>query len=78
MCDFDGPDGLRSGNAIVSCHMDADIMNSATVMCPRQVDGTETISNHRLIMRYHTPETEHSSHDSGIEGLKFMRLGFDT
>ncbi|CDR95706.1 hypothetical protein BBBOND_0208600 [Babesia bigemina] len=43
MCDFDGPDGLRSGNAIVSCHMDADIMNSVTVMCPRQVDGTEYV-----------------------------------
>ncbi|GBE61183.1 hypothetical protein, conserved [Babesia ovata] len=42
-CDFANPDGLLSGNALSSCHMDVDLLGTGTVVCPRQVNGIEYV-----------------------------------
>ncbi|GBE61118.1 hypothetical protein, conserved [Babesia ovata] len=42
-CDFGGPHGLHSGNALVRCNMDIGLLGSATVICPRLVSDTEYV-----------------------------------
>ncbi|GBE61704.1 hypothetical protein, conserved [Babesia ovata] len=40
-CDFGDAHGLLSGNALVHCNMDMGLLGSATVICPRRVNGTD-------------------------------------
>ncbi|CDR94725.1 hypothetical protein BBBOND_0110230 [Babesia bigemina] len=43
VCDFGRPDQLPVRNTLAVCHKNADFMKLETVICPRQVDGTEYV-----------------------------------
>ncbi|CDR93892.1 hypothetical protein BBBOND_0102210 [Babesia bigemina] len=43
LCDFDYPEDLLSNNAFAVCNMDIGYTGSATLICPRQVNGTEYV-----------------------------------
>ncbi|CDR95634.1 hypothetical protein BBBOND_0207880 [Babesia bigemina] len=42
-CDFGVPADLLSNNALVRCHMNIDLIGSATIICPRRVQDTEYV-----------------------------------
>ncbi|GBE62458.1 hypothetical protein, conserved [Babesia ovata] len=43
VCDFGDPDDLLTSNALVSCHMDIDVFDTATVRCPSRINDTEYV-----------------------------------
>ncbi|GBE61782.1 hypothetical protein, conserved [Babesia ovata] len=42
-CDFGNPDGLLSNNALFACHVDNEVFNFATVICPSHVNDKEYV-----------------------------------
>ncbi|GBE58554.1 hypothetical protein, conserved [Babesia ovata] len=42
-CDFADPDGLLKSNALARCHVNIEEFDSATVICPRTVAGTDYV-----------------------------------
>ncbi|CDR97432.1 hypothetical protein BBBOND_0313340 [Babesia bigemina] len=68
------PDGLLTDNAISRCHVNIEYFGSATVICPRKVDGTEYVLHPRPNSYEKSDLNTYVGHDGGFRSVNLNKV----